>query len=66
MYSYYSDRSAVESSELSAVEVPDVGPQKRQGRGGGREVESFLQFLFRFFFAVAALRPSEGGTHGNF
>ena len=65
------DRGAVESSKLSALEVPDVELGRRQGagRGGGRPIESPLQFLFSIL-ALAALLPSEGGgqsgTCGNF
>ena len=65
-----SDRGAVGSSQLSALEVPDVElERKRAGRGGGRPIESPLQFLLSIL-ALAALLPSEGGgwrgTCGNF
>ena len=65
-----SDRGAVGSSQLPALEVPDVElERKRAGRGGGRPIESPLQFLLSIL-ALAALLPSEGGgwrgTCGNF
>ena len=56
-----SDRGAVESSQLPALEVPDVELERRRaGRGGGRPIESPLQFLLSIL-ALAALLPSEGG-----
>ena len=56
-----SDRGAVESSKLPALEVPDVELERRwASRGGGRPIESPLQFLFSIL-ALAALLPSEGG-----
>ena len=64
-----SDRGAVESSKLPTLEVPHVELERRAGRGGGRPIESPLQFLFSIL-ALAALLPSEGGgqsgTCGNF
>ena len=61
---YFTDRSAVESSNPSAFEVSYLGSQKWPGRCGGCEVESILQFLSRLF-SFAALRPSEAGGYNR-